>query len=153
MQMKKVFVAVALMAGSFGVVKAQSNFQIGANLGPTMGVSMKYYMNRVHALEGVMGYNIQHNGPSFKFMYEYHVPLVDALSMYMGGGLHMGGYHLRKYHNDHSGDFAFGLVPTIGLEYAFSGAPIAFAFGYEPAINFTTCKTWNDVAFKVRFRF
>lgn len=151
--MKKVFLAIALMAGSFGIAKAQSNLQLGANLGPTMGVSMKYSMNRVHALEGILGYNIQHHGPSFKFMYEYNVPLVSTLSMYMGGGIHMGGYHLSKFHGNHSADFAFGLVPTIGLEYAFSQAPVSFGFGYEPAINFNTCNTWNDVAFKVRFRF
>lgn len=148
--MKKMLVAVALIAGSFGAVKAQNNVQFGLNLGPTMGLSLKYSMNTVHALEAVAGYNIQHEGPSFKFMYQYHVPLVDALSMYMGGGIHMGGYHLHKHYD---GDFAFGLVPTVGLQYLFQGAPVAFAFGYEPAINFGTCKTWNDVAFKVRFRF
>ncbi|MEG1586610.1 MAG: hypothetical protein RR346_07030, partial [Bacteroidales bacterium] len=115
-----------------------------------MGVSFKYSMNSAHALEAIAGYNISENGPSFKFMYEYHVTLVDALRMYMGGGLHMGGYHMHKHYD---GDFAFGVVPTIGLEYGFKGAPVVFAFGYEPAINFTTCNTWNDVAFKVRFKF
>ncbi|MGL4293796.1 MAG: hypothetical protein ACRCSQ_09495 [Bacteroidales bacterium] len=148
--MKKLFISAAFVAASFGIAKAQNNLQLGANLGPTMGLSIKYSMNKVHAFEGIAGYNIKHDGPSFKFMYEYHVSLVDALSMYMGGGIHMGGYHISKHYD---GDFAFGLVPTIGLQYDFSGAPVSFAFGYEPAINFTTHNSWDDVAFKVRFRF
>jgi hypothetical protein len=148
--MKKLFVAAMLAACSIGVVSAQ-NMQIGANLGPTMGVSMKYEMNKTNGFEGVFGYNIQHHGPSFKFMYEYSVPVVDVLSLYMGGGLHLGGYHMDD--KGHTGDFAFGIVPTIGLAYDFVEAPISFGFGYEPVINFTTCDSWGDVAFKVRFRF
>ena len=149
--MKKIFVMAALLAGMIGTASAQGNMQIGANLGPTMGVSMKFDVNRSSGFEGVFGYNIEHHGPSFKFMYEYSVPVVDVLELYMGGGLHMGGYHLDRPHN--SGDFAFGIVPTVGLSYNFDEIPLSFSFGYEPAINFTTCDTWSDVAFKVRFRF
>lgn len=141
--------ATVMMAASFGAVKAQDGLQLGANLGPTMGLSLKYQFSGNHAFEGIAGYNIQHDGPSFKFMYEYHISLVDALKLYMGGGVNIGGMHLNR----HNGDFAFGLVPTIGLDYGFRGVPVNFAFGYEPAINFGTCKTWNDVAFKVRYRF
>ncbi len=141
--------AICLMVSSFGVAKAQSGLQVGANLGPTMGVSVKYEFAANQAIEGIAGYNIPHDGPSFKFMYEYQVALVDALKLYMGGGINIGGLHM----NHHHGDFAFGLVPTIGLDYAFRGVPVNFAFGYEPAINFGTTKTWTDVAFKVRYRF
>lgn len=149
--MKKLFAAAALAACSMGVVSAQ-NMQIGANLGPTMGVSMKYEMNKSNGFEGVFGYNIQKHGPSFKVMYEYSVPIVDVLSLYMGGGLHIGGYHLDDKHR-HGEEFSFGVVPTIGLAYDFVEAPISFGFGYEPALNFTKCSSWSDVAFKVRFRF
>ena len=74
--------------------------------------------------------------------------------MYFGGGLNIGALHLNKHkHKENSGDFAFGLVPTIGLDYSFRGAPINFGFGYEPAINFISCSQWSDIAFKVRYRF
>ena len=107
-------------------------------------------MNSVEAFEGIAGYNIDHDGPSFKVMYEYHVSLLDNLNMYMGGGLHLGAYHVDDHHD---GDFAFGIVPTIGFEVPLSTAPVSFGFGYEPALNFTTHCSWDDVSFKVRFRF
>lgn len=148
--MKKIFLAVALFASVFGAVKAQSGMQMGANLGPTMGLTMKYNFNQLHALEGIVGYNMPHDGVSMKFMYQYHIALVDALRLYMGAGMNIGALHMGKHH---SGDFALGIVPTIGLEYAFRGAPLTLGFGYDPAINFTTHNQMNDVAFKLRFRF
>ena len=151
--MKKLLVASAVAIASFGSLHAQSGVELGANLGPTMGLSLKYRFSQEHAFEGVAGYNVQHNGPSFKFMYQYHIALVDALSLYFGGGMNIGGYHLNNNKHYHDGDFAIGIVPTVGLDYKFRGAPVSFGFGYEPAINFTTCDTWNDVAFKIRYRF
>ncbi|MEG1616462.1 MAG: hypothetical protein RR202_01400 [Bacteroidales bacterium] len=151
--MKKMLIISALAISSFSAVKAQDGLQLGANLGPTMGLSLKYNFSQVHAFEGIAGYNIQHDGPSFKFMYQYNIALVDALRLYFGAGIHMGGYHLANYKHDRHGDFAFGLVPTVGLDYSFRGAPVAIGFGYEPAINFTTHNAWDDVAFKVRYKF
>ncbi|MDO5571935.1 MAG: hypothetical protein Q4F97_10830 [Bacteroidales bacterium] len=152
--MKKILLAITLIIASFGVLKAQDGLQLGANLGPTMGMSLKYNANAVNGFEMVLGYNIPHDGPSFKFMYEYHVALVDNLRMYFGGGFNIGALHLsNNKHNFDNGEFAFGIVPTIGVDYSFRGAPIAFAFGYEPAINVVSHCQWSDIAFKVRYRF
>lgn len=153
-KMKKIFIALLLMI-AVGSVSAQPyKWSIGANLGPSMGASIKYNFDRNNSFEGIAAYNIQHNGPMFSFLYEYNVDLVDRLRMYMGGGLNIGALHVRKYHHYRSdADFAIGISPVIGLEYNFKQAPISFAFDYKPAINFTTCKLWNDVAFKLRFRF
>ena len=148
--MKKLLLGAALLVSGLGVAQAQEGLQVGANLGATMGLSVKYNMQPAHAIEGIMGYNINKHGIAVKAMYQYHVSLVDALSLYMGGGVNIGGYYLNSHGN---GDFAFGIVPTVGLEYKIKTAPIGLAFGYEPAINFTSSNTWTDVAFKLRYCF
>lgn len=153
--MKKIFFALLLMIAA-GTVNAQTyKWSIGANLGPSMGASIKYNIDRNSAFEGIAAYNIQHHGPMFTFLYEYHVDLVDRLRMYMGAGMNIGALHVRKYHKHYGteADFAIGISPVIGLEYNFKQAPLSFAFDYKPAINFTTHSLWNDVAFKLRFRF
>ncbi len=147
--MKKIILSAGLILATMGVANAQG-LQIGANLGGTMGLSLKYGSGKGHAFEGVFGYTLPVNGVALKAMYNYHIPLVDALSLYMGGGVNIGGYHI---HNDHDGEFAFGLVPVVGLEYQIKTAPITVALGYEPSINFTTSNTWKDAALKLRYRF
>ncbi|MGL5561693.1 MAG: hypothetical protein ACRDCN_03595 [Tannerellaceae bacterium] len=150
--MKKIFIALLLMIAVGNVSAQTSKWSAGANLGPSMGASIKYNFSNNSAFEGIAAYNIQHNGPMFTFLYEYHVGLVDCLRMYMGGGMNMGALHVNKKHGSDA-DFAIGISPVIGLEYNFKQAPITFGFDYKPAINFTTCNLWNDVAFKLRFRF
>ena len=148
--MKKIILSAGFILASIGATNAQEGLQLGANLGGTMGLSLKYEFRASHAIEGVFGYTLPVNGVALKAMYNYHIPLVDALSLYMGGGVNIGGYHIHKHHD---GDFAFGLVPTVGLEYKIKTAPLNVAFGYEPSINFTSTNTWKDVALKLRYRF
>ncbi len=148
--MKKLLLGAAFAVSSLCVAQAQEGLQVGANIGPTMGLSVKYNMQSAHAIEGIMGYNINKDGLAIKAMYQYHITLVDALSLYMGGGLNIGAYDID---GDGDAKFAFGIVPTFGLEYKIKTAPIGLAFGYEPAINFIAGSTWNDVAFKLRYRF
>ncbi len=150
--MKKIILSAGLILASFGAANAQG-LQVGANLGATMGVSLKYGSGEGHAFEGVFGYVLPEDGIAIKAMYNYHIPLVDALSLYMGGGLSIGGYQLDEdYKSKHK--FAFGIVPAIGLEYQIKSAPVNLAFGYEPVINFTKVDhVINDVALKVRYRF
>lgn len=152
--MKRIILVVLVAVLAYGANAQDYKFAVGANLGPSMGVTMKYNFNRVSAVEMLLTYSLPDEGPNFVALYEYHVPLQDRFRMYMGGGLNMGALdvHKGKKHS-HDAEFAFGIDPIIGLEYNVASVPLSLAFDYKPVINFTTYNQWQEVSFKIRFAF
>lgn len=123
---------------------------ISANMGASVGASVKYFVSSRGAIETSFAYNIGANAPMFVGVYQYHIPLTAGLNLYAGGGINIGSIHSGKGRQT---EFAFGIDPTVGFEYTFANTPIALALDYRPAINLTCAKLWDEVAFKVRYVF
>lgn len=150
--MKRIVLVAFVLLFSLGIKAQDYKFAVGANLGPSMGVTMKYNFDKASAVEMLLTYSLPDEGPNFVALYEYHVPLLDRFRMYMGGGLNIGCLE-RGNGFWHETEFAFGIDPIIGLEYTLPSIPISLAFDYKPVINFTTYNQWQEVSFKIRFAF
>ena len=141
--------AVALIFAATARANAQDySTAVGVNLGPAMGISAKHFISARSAIEAGFSYNIGADAPMVAAVYQYHIPLASQFNLYVGGGINIGAIRV-----DRNSEFAFGLDPTIGFEYAFPSAPIAIAIDYKPAINLNCATLWDEVAFKVRFKF
>lgn len=144
-------VAVFLVMGVSERVYGQGQgyrTSVGVGLGPDMSVNFKHFLSDKSALELQGAYNIPRDGVMFSLVYQYHVPIGHGFSFYGGGGINIGGLYLN---HKETAEFAIGIAPTVGFEYAFAGAPIALAIDYKPNINFTTSSQWNLAALKLRF--
>ena len=152
--MKKHFLlAFGTLLMVFATVKtasAQYGTAASVNLGGYIGVGVKHFITERSALEFDFDYNFRHHAPMVVALYQYHIPLVDNLNLYAGGGINVGARNVGK---NRSTKFAFGVDPNIGFEYDFRGTPIALALDYRPAINFTTKAMWDQAALRVRFKF
>lgn len=150
--MKKfAFILVLFVTTIFSKVEAQTyDWGIGANLGPSMGITVKKFISPRSAIEGLFTYNLGCDAPNFSLLYEYHIPLANRFNMLMGGGMNIGAQHVGRHHD---ADFMFGISPIIGLEYSIPTAPVTLGFDYKPAINFVGHMMWDDFAFKVRYAF
>lgn len=126
-------------------------FGIGATLGEQIGLDAKYFLTPKSAINGTLGYGFSHNTVMLSVVYQYHIPIIDNLKFYFGGGISLGGMHLGKHNN---GEFAFGLDPNVGIEYKIKKAPVALALDYRPAINLNDVHSqWNIAGIKVRYTF
>lgn len=150
--MKKFTLILMLLVAAISTnVKAQSyDWGVGANLGPSMGLTVKKFISPRSAIEGIFAYNLKCDAPNFSLLYEYHIPLANRFNMLMGGGFNIGAQHVGRHHD---ADFMFGISPIIGLEYTVPSAPVSLGFDYKPAINFAGHMMWDDFAFKVRYTF
>lgn len=120
----------------------------GLNFGPAIGASVKHFVGRRAAIETALSYNFVQYSPMLSAVYQYHSPLGGRFFFYSGIGLDLGFIDV-----DEDSRFAIGTSPTVGFEYVLGNVPIAIALDYKPVINFNCRSLWEEVAFKVRYRF
>lgn len=162
--MKKIMLIIALvvaMSVSTKSVKAQDyNASLGLSLGAPLGLDYKQFFTPRSAISATFGYTFNVNSLTIGAVYQYHIPLVENLNLYVGAGLNFGGIYMgNKYtimvnhYKVKASEFLFGLTPNIGMEYKFDNAPIVLGLDYRPSVNFTTHTQWNQASLKVRYTF
>lgn len=141
--MKKLFtflsVTALLFTLSIADVKAQ-NYKTGLGLGidfgdgaTAVGPSVRHHFSRNSALQGEVLFG--GNTTIIQAFLQYNAPIKGAkgLDWYVGGGPKIQIYDRNRYFfNDNY--TAFYLVPMVGLDYKFDGAPLALAFDWRPSI-------------------
>jgi hypothetical protein len=88
-------------------------------------VSLKHFINRVVALEGLVSVDPWAVG----VLAEVHQPLssVPGLRFFFGGGGYMG----------FSKEFSIGAQGVLGLDYKFTKFPMNFSVDWKPELNLT----------------
>jgi len=139
---------ILLFSVSFLLISKRSQAQdyktaVGIRFGAyEIGPSVKYFMDKNTALEGVLG--IRDHGVVITGLYEKSQQAfdVDKLSFYYGFGGHIGsigsGYYRRfgsddEYYNGKH--LLIGADATIGLEYVIPNAPIAVSIDLNPRLE------------------
>jgi hypothetical protein len=146
--MKKFFflTLIALSTLCTTSVFAQSYpFAIGAKFGGyENGISVKYFMKKDVALEGILGF--RSHGAVITGLYEIHQEAfnVPELKFYYGAGAHIGsingdydrfGSDSQPYRN---ATLLLGADGVIGLEYKIPNAPIAISLDLNPRLELAT---------------
>lgn len=146
--MKKLFCLIAVAFLTLTTVSAQ-DYKWAAGIrtgGETIGLSVKYSLDGVNALEGIFAMPWD-NGFTATVLYERHIPVItDGFHFYYGAGGHIGGWDHR---------FSLGIDGIIGLEYKVSAIPLAFSLDYKPVFNIAdkTKFYMADIALGIRITF
>lgn len=144
------------------LVCAQADYKtaVGVRLGAANGVSVKHFVSRKNAVEGIL--STRWRGLGITGLYEVHGNAFQtrALNWYIGGGGHVYFWQDGPYRNpppwwdnNRSTRAVAGLDGILGLEYTIPSAPINFALDWKPALNLVNYQGfWADeFAFSVRF--
>lgn len=138
--MKKIAFISLFFTLSILTINAQDyNTAIGVRGGFYNGLSIKQFISRNNALEGIIA--AHHRGLLLAGMYQIHANAFDApgLNWYYGGGAHLGFYN-RQYtpgwYDNQSGSFStFGIMGVLGLEYKIEEIPVVIGLDITPAFN------------------
>lgn len=161
--MKNVFKRITIgisfvLVLSSSIVNAQ-NYRtgLGVRLGPFSGFTIKHFIQRDKALEGLATF--RWDGFVVTGLYEYQKPLqgVRNLDWFIGIGGHTGfwdhGYYYRDHYYQDDTSVAIGMDLIGGFEYTFEEVPISLALDWKPAFNFVGGPGfWSDgLALSVRY--
>jgi hypothetical protein len=155
--MKKAILIFILISSFTGLADAQEyKTGLGLRLGAGVGVSVKHFINRRDAIEGLLV--TRWSGFDMTGLYEVHGEAfqTEHLNWYYGGGAHLG-----FYDGDHTYWGApgyayniFGIDGILGLEYTFEEVPINLGLDFKPALNLIGYQgLWAEFAFSVRYTF
>jgi hypothetical protein len=139
--MKKIFVTLFFIAGSYLITNAQSmgseyTTALGIKFYPT-GITLKSFIKSDRALEGI-GY-FYNDGFRFTGLYELHFDIegAEGLKWYVGPGAHIAFWN-NTWENKYpgNGSLGIGVDGVLGLDYKISGAPINLSIDWQPSFNF-----------------
>lgn len=153
MKLRKLFIVATLVAIA-STLKAQ-NYKtgIGARVGFFNGLTVKHFVNRNNAVEGIL--NFRWDGVIITGLYEwqYQLPNAQGFEYYLGVGGHIGFFDNYEWDDDDDASTIVGLDLIIGLEYTFLQAPFTIGLDYKPAFNFIGDNhVWADgLALNLRF--
>jgi len=125
---------------------------------PFSGISLKHFLNRSDAIEGVAAFH--HRGLMLAGMFQRHANAFDApgLYWYYGGGAQAGFYDKRYtpwFASNTTGSFAaFGVLGVVGLEYKIEEIPITIGVDLIPVFSiFGHTGFWMNGGVSLRYTF
>jgi hypothetical protein len=103
-------------------------------------VSLKYFLNENHALEGLLSFDPATIG----VLYEFHRQLgAPGFQWFFGGG----GYVAF------SGNNIVGAMGVVGLDYKFQSIPLNLSLDWKPELNFVKDISFQAAAIGLSIRF
>lgn len=152
--MKRLFTIIgcmALFALTTTSVKAQ-NYKTGLGLGidfgdgaTLVGPSIRHHFSPKAAIQGDVLFGGNSTIIQAFLQYNSSIPGAKGLDWYLGGGP-----SIQLY----DGGSSFYLVPMIGLDYKFTGAPLALALDWRPRLYIGDSNSdFNAGRFGLGFRY
>lgn len=136
--MQKIFPALIFLFPLLFPAAAQDyDTGIGAKIGMAPGISVKHFFTTNAAAEGILTYRWK--GVNLAGLAEFHIPVFDTegMSLYYGGGLHLGVWDggLALDQASSGKNFNVGIDGIVGLEYAFPDLPFLIGMDWKPNFN------------------
>jgi hypothetical protein len=158
--MKRTILVLVMILG-FVISSYSQDYKtgIGVRAGYPAGLTVKHFMNRKTAIEGML--STRWRGFVATGIFEVHDQLadVDRLNWYYGFGAHIGfwnGSYERSYWGEPGVNYTVvGIDGILGLEYNFEDLPINIGIDWKPAFNVTGYQGfWGDgAALSLRYIF
>ncbi len=148
--MKKVILALVLIAGSFTLANAQSN-AIGLRLGYGAEVSYQRTLGNANRIEADLGIDFGGGlnvAGTYQWVWDLSA-LAPGFNWYAGPGIGLGLWD--RY-------FTAGILGQIGIEYNFN-IPLQLSLDWRPGLYFHTSSntnvgfSWSGFALGVRYKF
>lgn len=156
--MKKLLLTFIMIFSLLLYARAQDyNTGIGLRGGLYNGITIKHFVNRHSAFEGLVF--TRWHGLGITLLYEKQYSFLDIkrLNWYFGFGGHAGFFDTNYYPDSNSGTSitTIGADAILGIEYNFKVVPINLSLDWKPALNLIgDSRFWGDGgAFSIRFIF
>ena len=134
----RIAIMVLLLAVVSANARAQDTFGLGVIVGEPTGLSLKYWLDKEHAIDGAAAWSFAEND-SFQIhadylIHDYELLNSDDLPFYDGLGA-----RLKFKDNDGRGrnrnDAIFGIRVPLGVTYLFEDAPLDLFFEIVPILD------------------
>ncbi len=152
-------VIFVILFSSLTVLGQEYKTSLGVRGGyPFSGVSLKHFLNRTDAIEGVAAFH--YRGLMLAGMFQRHASAFDApgLYWYYGAGAQAGFYDRRYtpwFASDDRGNIAtLGVLGVLGLEYKIEEIPITIGVDLIPVLSiFGHTGFWMNSGVSLRYTF
>lgn len=153
----KIAAITILLAVTATNARARDTFGLGFIIGEPTGLSLKYWLDKEHAIDGAAAWSSSEND-SFQLhadylIHNYELLNADDLPVYYGLGA-------RLKFKDHDGrgrnrnDAIFGIRIPLGVTYLFDDAPLDLFFELVPVLDIAPdVKLDINAAIGLRFYF
>ncbi len=158
MRLKSILIP-ALLATVSANGFAEDRFGLGVIVGEPTGLSLKYWLDDDHAIDGAAAWSFSGND-SFQLHADYlwhNYDLIDSgtlsgkLPVYYGVGARLKFKDDDRHHDD---DAAFGIRVPLGISYLFADAPFDLFAEIVPILDLTPDTDLElNAAIGVRFYF
>lgn len=163
--MKKSFIIIMFVLVSVLSLNAQdykTSLGLRAGLPPfgLSGVTIKHFLNKYNALEGIVAFNYNGIVATGLFQNEHWTGFYPGINWDWGLGVHAGiwGSGDNRYINSSSsfrGGSMIGVDGILGVEYTFDNIPLNLSVDVLPTVNLFGYQGWNlfNAAVSVRYVF
>ena len=124
------------------------------------GVTIRHFLDRSNALEGIVASNFEGIIVTGLFENEHRTGYYPGLNWYWGLGAHVGfwGSGVNRYINSsqsYPGGSVIGVDGVLGVEYTFDEIPLNLSVDVLPNVNFIGFQGWNLIngAISIRYVF
>ncbi|MBC35719.1 MAG: hypothetical protein CL663_06750 [Bacteroidetes bacterium] len=157
--MKKLIITIVFIACSALLHAQDYETSVGLRLGNSYGVSVKHFVSRYNAVEGIL--SSRFSGYILTGLYTYNNEMYEpGLNWYYGIGAHIGHFKGNRTswpdwwdNNINDPMTIVGADAILGIEYVFYNTPISISFDLKPGFNLMgNSNIWWD-EFGLTFRY
>jgi hypothetical protein len=156
--MKKTLLIFALVVTIGLSARAQDyKTSLGLRAGVPYGVTIKHFLNKYNALEGILAGRYQGFVITGLWESEHWTGHYPGLNWYYGGGAHVGFWDAGNNPNINSSytGAVIGVDGVLGLEYTFDEIPLNLSLDILPTVNLIGDTGWGGIngALSIRYVF
>lgn len=146
--MKKSFIIIAVIIMSYLSLNAQDyKTSLGLRAGYPYGLTIKHFMGKYNAVEGILASNWGGFVATALFENENWTGHYPGFNWYWGLGAHVGFWDAganRWVNSTYSGS-VIGVDGVLGLEYTFDEIPLNLALDILPSLNLIGTTGWDGI--------
>lgn len=146
--MKKSIIIILFVILTSQFLSAQDyKTSLGLRIGYPYGLTVKHFLDKKNALEGILGSN--YGGFVITGLYEneHWTGQYPGLNWYWGIGAHVGFWdpNANKYVDPNYNGSVLGIDGVVGLEYTFDEVPINLSLDILPTVNLIGSAGWGGI--------
>jgi len=150
--MKKAYLILFLTALlSFHAVAQEYKTSLGLRAGWPYGLSIKHFMSRTNAVEGILASSWQGFVTTALLENEHPTKSFPNLNWFWGVGGHIGFWDNNPHVNTTGS--VIGLDGIIGLEYTFDEIPLNLSVDILPSLNIFGATGWGGIGSALSIRY
>jgi hypothetical protein len=152
-----VFILISVLSLNAQDYKTSLGLRAGLPFGLS-GVTIKHFLNKFNAVEGIATFNYNGIVATGLFQNERWTGFYPGINWYWGAGAHVGiwGAGENRYLGSSSlykGGTMAGIDGILGVEFTLDEIPLNLSFDFLPTVNLLGYQGWNLINGAVSIRY